>query len=48
MSEYLINQLGRKRAEETARANAEWYGTGRAESRYWDNVAAAIARRPQS
>ena len=45
---YLIEQYGKKRAEETARANAAWYGAGRAEHRYWESVAAAIARRPES
>jgi len=45
---YLIDQLGKAQAERKARANAAWYGTGRPEYRYWEEVADAVARRPES
>jgi len=45
MADYLVEQLGKTRAEETARSNAAWYGAGRAEYQYWEKVAETVARR---
>ncbi|MGH7264548.1 MAG: LysM peptidoglycan-binding domain-containing protein [Candidatus Rokuibacteriota bacterium] len=42
MAEFLIAKHGRKRAEETARANATWYPPGSEAFVYWQSVADAV------
>jgi hypothetical protein len=48
MAGYLIEELGRARAEETARSNAAWYDAGRAEHAFWRRVVEAIRHREGS
>jgi Double zinc ribbon len=45
MAAFLVDELGRERAAEKARSNADWYDEGRSERAYWRRVADAVNRR---